>query len=825
MNEDFPFDENELTTEDLAILSAFDAIENWPTETGETTRKDPGSASGEHYVEDDLDGDAEMLMIFLEEAGEDIAKMQQACKQLTQGSQLSSVRFNVFQRAGHKLRGTAGAVGYLIMSTVAEQIEAIAEQVQNHDIKPAVGLKAIMQAIAVLESCHSYLAEEGQEPDDPELLLSLTATYQSLGITITTVMSPTTSPLSQQDEISRKATIPLELTSAFKATLEQAEDYTDLLATSDGQISNAYPLFIHIETRRFEKLLHHTGQLIEMHAALESAQRDVKAALLAQQAAQTQLQQLEQSLTNRLREKPSPQIQEELTSSSLIARILSDAQQENPRSRRQHRSRQQMQPLRAEGRWDELDMEHYSEQDLLLQSLREAVNRLAVCSARVATANTALQIIQQEYMARATVVRGDTQMMRLTPLSTLVPRLQRVIAMSALAQQYKVDFEVTGDTLEIDQEILESLSPPLLHMLQTCISDTSVIQEEQAETYHVWLNAHSNGNDITIEIGFSMPVMGGTLEILRAPLQKLNGTINLHRNTAGGVSFHLSIPRSQGTVQCLLIRSGEQQLIAPITQIQRVSIQKLEHPDHCYRLKDLLDMTYSAMPNVVAEGQPVLIIQSPTSTTVGILVDEILSEHDFIVRPLPTYLQRPGITESAINGQGDVLLMLDLPVLVRRYLQQTTPRNGQASEQGDTISGRQMRENRIPKILVADDSAYLRQAVLQTLKRDHYEVAEARDGMEAIEQLLENTPDIFLLDVEMPNLNGYDVLNIIREYPELAHVKTIMLTSRTSEKHMQRARELGAQAYLTKPCPQSTLLSTIRELLGEDTSKHPRMTL
>src|SRR5207244_4499569 len=125
----------------------------------------------------------------------------------------------------------------------------------------------------------------------------------------------------------------------------------------------------------------------------------------------------------------------------------------------------------------------------------------------------------------------------------------------------------------------------------------------------------------------------------------------------------------------------------------------------------------------------------------------------------------------------------------------------------------QEQQSQQPAILVADDSVYFRQSLLQMLKHASYSVTEARDGLEALEQLLEHTPDVFLLDIEMPNLNGYDVLSIMRLYPELASVKVIMLSSRSSAKHRQRARELGAHAYLTKPCPQETLLAQIEELL------------
>ena len=117
------------------------------------------------------------------------------------------------------------------------------------------------------------------------------------------------------------------------------------------------------------------------------------------------------------------------------------------------------------------------------------------------------------------------------------------------------------------------------------------------------------------------------------------------------------------------------------------------------------------------------------------------------------------------------------------------------------------------RCLVVDDEPRLRRVLVRLLEGEGFTCLEAGSGVEALEQLLESTPDLFLLDVEMPNLNGYDLLSIIGLYPELATVKIVMLTSRSSDKHRQRAHDLGAHAYLVKPCHQDTLLATIQTLL------------
>ncbi|MGH2509807.1 MAG: response regulator, partial [Ktedonobacteraceae bacterium] len=119
-------------------------------------------------------------------------------------------------------------------------------------------------------------------------------------------------------------------------------------------------------------------------------------------------------------------------------------------------------------------------------------------------------------------------------------------------------------------------------------------------------------------------------------------------------------------------------------------------------------------------------------------------------------------------------------------------------------------------ILVADDSVYIRQSLRSTFERAGYHVIEAHDGIEALEYLTsEHMPAILMLDIEMPNLNGYDLLNILHTQPGIADCKTILLTSRSSEMHRQRALELGAYDFLSKPCTQEVLLETVRRALAD----------
>src|SRR5581483_10464770 len=317
--------------------------------------------------------------------------------------------------------------------------------------------------------------------------------------------------------------------------------------------------------------------------------------------------------------------------------------------------------------WDELQMERYTEKDTLIRSLREAIADVTVCASRVRIAYGQLELLLQDYITQVASVRSDTLLLRLAPLSTLVPRLQRAIKMSTLAQAQEVQFEVRGETTEIDEEILEALAEPLLQLLRTCASDTHTEDGDSQGPYRVWLHAQGLGNEIIIEIGFSMTVHGGAINAIRDPVQRLNGTIFSQRNTAGGVSFYLRFPRSHSAAQCLLIRAGNQHLIVPAVQVQRISEKQREKFDIFYHLGELLGFS-AEDATADSRVQPVLIVApgaGASRTTIGIAVDEIINELELIVRPLQPYLQRPGIVGAAVDGDERVLLMLDLPELVR----------------------------------------------------------------------------------------------------------------------------------------------------------------
>ncbi len=299
---------------------------------------------------------------------------------------------------------------------------------------------------------------------------------------------------------------------------------------------------------------------------------------------------------------------------------------------------------------------------------------------------------------------------------------------------------------------------------------------------------------------------------LNQALQKQVTQTTMVRNVA------LRLPHAPKAVRGLLVEAGDkgQRVVVPFSQLRRIDYKMDEKHNPLYTLNALLGLPERPAP--LESTRPVLILEGDGA---AVQVDEVLGEVEVMLKPLATHLQRPGIMGTATDGLGHVLVLVDLPGLLMHTDEILRPPVGADLSRPQPIyrplPEELQREGSLPQkrwtVLIADDSVYIRQSVLQVLTHVGYDVLEARDGLEALERLLSSSIDVLLLDIEMPNLNGYELLNIIRANPQFARLKVIMLTSRSSEKHRHHAQELGSHAYLTKPCPQDVLLATIQSVL------------
>ncbi len=791
-----PFHQDELSPEDLEVLRIFHAMEEpaadmlqealWPGIPPNHPQKATAGL--------DISSDDEMLILFTTEVDEDIATMRLALQQLEQDERLDSRAFLALKRTAHKVAGTAAAIGCDSMSNIARHMETVIKLLEGGAIVYLTGLIALGHAVGALESTLQGIVSHGYESINP--LLELEEEYRVLNIEIHAGSTP-------------EQLLPGDTAGTLFHTVSHAP----------------------VNLQHLNRLEQHAEKLIELHTPLAHAQKQVETALDELHAAQARLRRLEpllSTLSGSLNAASGAMnIDAGRPPSSLVARILQEAAQ---RTGHLHQSKSALpaQPLPAQetALWDEMEIDRFTEANVLAHSFTEAIADVATATSQLRLAFEHLNSIVTQQVDQANIVRSNAHLLRSVPFSVLVTQLQQSVELIAGDQIGRVQFELSGETIEIDQDILETLTHPLLELVQSTIAEGLFFakSQEQGEEQKLraWLNAHAIGNEVTIEIGFSLPISPGAVTTLRETVHHLYGSISLRDRARDGMALRLRFPRSQRIIQGLLVQAGGQGIVVPFSQVKRIDKQATgeAYPQDApfagtpavYHLNTLLGFSTG---NYLADKTfRTILIPELDDSQIVVEVDEVVGEVELVMKSLAAHLRRPGIAATAIDGSGNVLLAVNLPQIIQ--LQQY---EGSAVIETGTLNDRatsppQLTTNRRQKILIADDSVYIRRSISLTLSREGYDVLEAVNGIQTLELLSKESPNLLLLDIEMPNLNGYGVLNFIRVQQRFPELKIVMLTSRSSEKHKQRAHASGAHSYLTKPCPQDLLLETIQSLLA-----------
>ena len=204
---------------------------------------------------------------------------------------------------------------------------------------------------------------------------------------------------------------------------------------------------------------------------------------------------------------------------------------------------------------------------------------------------------------------------------------------------------------------------------------------------------------------------------------------------------------------------------------------------------------------------PIILVQTGDHR-LAIQVEALLGSREIVVKSVgPQISTVPGIFGATILADGRVALILDIGSLVRLHL--TT---GQAHA-APVAAAAEDKEK--VTVMVVDDSITMRKVATRLLERNGMAVVTAKDGVDAVGKLQEIVPDAMLLDIEMPRMDGYELATHVRNDERLRHIPIIMITSRTSEKHRERAFQIGVNRYLGKPYQESELLENLREVLEE----------
>jgi chemosensory pili system protein ChpA (sensor histidine kinase/response regulator) len=339
-----------------------------------------------------------------------------------------------------------------------------------------------------------------------------------------------------------------------------------------------------------------------------------------------------------------------------------------------------------------------------------------------------------------------------------------------------------------------------------------------------------------LETGFStaeqvtqLSGRGVGMDVVHNEIKQLGGSLAIDSARGAGSTFIIRLPFTLAVTQAILVRLGEATYAVPMSSVQgvvRIARDDLErrmnkaNPAYTYAGDEFLIYELSHLLNmpparIIDETQLPLLMTRTGDQRAAVRIDSVIGSREIVVKSVgPQISSVPGIFGATIMGDGSVVMILDLAPLVRRAAALR-----ERVEAGEIVAPTiaapapvfEKRAN--PLIMVVDDSITMRKVTTRVLERNDMEVITAKDGLDAVEKLQDKVPDVVLLDVEMPRMDGYELATYMKNDPRLKLVPIIMITSRTGEKHRQRALEIGVERYLGKPYQEADLLRNVQETL------------
>jgi chemosensory pili system protein ChpA (sensor histidine kinase/response regulator) len=318
---------------------------------------------------------------------------------------------------------------------------------------------------------------------------------------------------------------------------------------------------------------------------------------------------------------------------------------------------------------------------------------------------------------------------------------------------------------------------------------------------------------------------GVGLDVVASEIKQIGGSVDIESSPGCGTRFIIRLPFTVSVNRALMVQSCGETYAIPLNSIEgivRVSPFELEayyQPDspqfeyagQSYKLRYLGGLTRSkAVPTLDQETMPlpVMLVRSGENSF-AIQVDKLLGSREIVVKTLgPQFSSVQGLSGATVLGDGGVVIILDLHALIRTDISQPLL-NELLEEEADA---EHVQDDRNLLVMVVDDSVTVRKVTSRFLERNSMDVLLAKDGVDAMQLLQDHKPDVMLLDIEMPRMDGFEVASRVKHSSKLKDLPIIMITSRSGEKHRLRAESIGVDKYLGKPYQEMELLSCIQEL-------------
>ena len=534
-------------------------------------------------------------------------------------------------------------------------------------------------------------------------------------------------------------------------------------------------------------------------------------------------------------------------------------------------SRQQVEAERlGYEEFDPLEMDRHSQLQQLSRALFESASDLLDLKETLDRRNQDAENLLQQQGRINTELQEGLMRTRMVPFERMLPRLKRIVRQVSGELGKDVEFIVGNAEGEMDRNVLERMAAPLEHMLRNAVdhglesAEVRIAAGKPAQG-RITLDLSREGGDIIFDIrddGAGVPLdavrrkaikrgllapdsdisdrdvlqfilqpgfstaekitqisgRGVGMDVVHEEVRQLGGSMSIDSVPGQGVHFRIRLPFTVSVNRALMVQCFDDQYAIPLNTIDgivRVLPNELEghyrldpptykyagqHYELCY-LGELLKTSHR--PKLLGQSLPlpVLLVQC-NERHIAVQVDSMAGTREIVVKSLgPQFAAVQGLSGATILGDGRVVLILDLLAPIRA-MQARVPQQSVTQEA-------EVEPHKPLLVLVVDDSVTVRKVTSRLLERHGMNVLTAKDGVDAMLLLEEHRPDVMLLDIEMPRMDGFEVATQVRADERLQHLPIIMITSRTGQKHRDRAMAIGVNDYLGKPYQESVLLESI----------------
>lgn len=812
----------------------------------------------------------EVLQFFFPEAEEHLQTVTE-CSLLLEASP-SPEDVNRLFRAMHTIKGSAAQVGLHRISAIAHRVEDLVGQVREGLLAP--GAEVTDVCLETADLLKKFLRQEWfSEADARAAVDSLFARIAELLPSAETVESE---PVSVESALVQAAVEG----AGFKPPAIPVQAAAASLSTPSLRPSNAPQLHsVRISLERLDKMMNAVGELVINRTRM-----------IGRLAELEKLVEVLNFSKSRLGEKISG-FQDKYEFNSIGSQFpgLGPAPGQKDAGRPQ-----------AGGRYDlfseftELEMDRYDDFSILSRSLTEISADVNEVLAQLVSFMGRVDTDIDEFTKLMHRLQDQITQARMVPIGNLQTRLSRTVRDAAKSSGKEADFLLDGASTELDNNIIQQISDPLIHIVRNAVAHGLETPEERAiqgknPQGRVVVRAYHRGNHIFIEVeddgrgidsetirtratesglvsaeqarqmnerelrnllflpGFStaserteLAGRGVGLDVVKSNLDALNGEIEIQTELGRGSCFTLKVPLTLIISQALFVRCGPALFALPlgfVEEIRRLRPEEIEDVGGklLTRVRDeIIDVVRLdarlALPLLeTVSGFFRMVIVKVAGRRVGLVVDEVLRKDEVVIKNLGGFLRNirlfPGAT---VAPDGSLILAVDLHRLVAQELSEHASlvataaaarvfAPGAAAVASGSIPTEAIDEVQGERVvIVADDSISVRKFVGRMLEKAGYRVLLASDGLEAAELIAQSGAHLVVTDLEMPRMNGYELMSHLRQNPETRRIPTMVVTSRAGAKHRDRALKEGAVAFLTKPVQEEQLLAAVASILGLD---------